>query len=385
MSAPVSILFHRGNEWGGPLRGSTNVLAARFLAAGHPVAWLERPVHLGHRLRSNAPRPGFRRTDDGALVIRPFTLIPRPTWRAVGGGLRSAWARAAYRSIVPSLRRVFARAEQPEPAVLWTCGGDGGALRRAFPAARRIVQCVDVYEAYAGSGQNALEALDYADADRVVTIGHALAELLVAERDVPRAKLSVIGQGADLDAYTEAPEPDDLAPLPRPRLTWVGRLAKADARSMAEAATFAERAGGSLVLIGPRAAWAEELTRGQRSVHVLGPRDPARVPAYLMASDVGLMLYDQRADPRIYAGQNPLKLYEMAAAGLPIVSTPHAEYAHLDPPALIATGAVEVEARIEEALRRARELSRSSRAFAQRHGWSQRFDDAAALVREVLA
>ena len=199
-----SILFHRGTDWGGKLRGSTNVLAERFLQAGYPVTWLSRPVNLWHLLfRRGHPgvrlfRRRYERARDGALLISPFTLLPRPRWKTLGETAWAMQARGAYQSIFPPLHSTVRLAEQPEIRVIWTCGGDGGALRRYFPAAKRIVQCVDLMEGYAGSAQNRLERSDYADADAVVAIGRALADFLVEHRGAPPSKVSVIGEGVDL-------------------------------------------------------------------------------------------------------------------------------------------------------------------------------------------
>ena len=376
-----SLLFHRGTAWDGAVQGSTNVLARLFLRAGYPVAWMPRLQHLGHCIRGRRFPPAARRSGDGALVISAHSIFPRITRRWMTPRMWFWMSSFPYRTIRPPLDRVFERHNQPTPAVIWTAGGDAGALRRYFPGARRIVQCVDLYEAFHGPSQNLLEERDYTDADAVVAIGHSLAQFLREHRSVRPDKLTVIGQGVATEAYAElTQEPDDLRRAARPRLVWVGVGQKADRLLMQAALDGLAVGQGSLVLIGPLPTWAQEWRARDARVCLLGPRLPDQVPRYLQHCDVGLMLYDQSAPPLKYFGQNPLKLYEFAAAGLPILSTPHEEYRHLHPPVAVVRSTAEVQAQLQEALRRQAELGELAKRFAPRHTWQQRFEEARSLV-----
>jgi glycosyltransferase involved in cell wall biosynthesis len=385
------MLFHRGTEWGGSVRGSTNILAERFLREGYPVTWLTRPINFFHLFFRRGSyevqtyRKGFERAPDGALIIAPFTVLPKPRWRWLGEGAWAALAKTAYRTIFPSLKRTLGKAGQEEIEIVWTSGGDGGALRRSFPNAKRIVQCVDLYEAFTGSVQNRLETEDYRDADAVVAIGNALARFLCEHRAVPQEKITVIGQGVDAEAYREKiQEPQELRDLPRPRLIWLGVLEKADPELLRAALSSLPRGAGSLVLIGPGCAWVETLRRQDSRVHFFGPKLHENAVAYLMGCDVGLMLYRREKDNLKYLGQNPLKLYEYAAAGLSIVSTPHEEFLYLRPPVLEVTSPPDVMAAIPEALERRSELKAKALAFAAENTWEKRFQECRALVHRVL-
>lgn len=386
-----SILFHRGTAWRGAVRGSTNLIARHFREAGYDVAWVTRPRHIGHLLRearSGAPftlESGVRRWDDGVLEIEPVTVLPIVKHPVMGPRLWEASARLGWKSVRPSLPAIFKTWGQPPPDLVWTTGGDGGSLREAFPGARSVVQCVDVYEAYAGPTQNRLEVLDYRAADAVVSIGHALADFLAEFRGVDRGKITVIGQGADLDLFAEDHGPPaDSADLPRPRLVWVGVLDKADPDLFAAALDALPPGQGSLVLIGPHAPWALDLAARDDRVRVLGPRLASEVASYLQNSDVGLMLYDRARPPLQYVGQNPLKLYEMAAAGLAIVSTPHAEYAQIQPPILVADSPGSVVSAVREAIADRDRMGHAASAFAQANSWRSRFDAAEQLVARLI-
>lgn len=383
MSKP-SILFHRGTAWRGAVRGSTNVLAAHFAAAGYPVTWLSRPFHVGHLLRgrTGGARSQAVRHDDGVVEIAPFTPVPILKPRGMG----RAWpliARAGYASAGPSLRRILRELNQPAPDIIWSTGGDIDALRGAFPGARRILQCVDIYSAYAGDEIVTLERADHRAADATVTIGHSLADYLAGDLGVPREKITIIGQGADLPLFAgDGPEPAELAGAAHPRLVWVGVLDKADP-GMMEAALSALDGGGSLVLIGPPAPWATAFAARDRRVKLLGPRLAEEAAHILKHCDIGLMLYDRARDPRQYRGQNPLKLYEMAAAGLPILSTPHDEYAYSRPPAIVVRDEAETARGVAAAITDQESLGQASLKFAAENGWDRRFQEAEALVQRL--
>lgn len=386
-----SVFFHRGTEWDGTVRGSTNIIARHFLNAGYPVTWMTRPIHLGHLLLRSKNKnvqlykKRFMRASDGALVFCPLTLVPRLQRYITEQHVWAALSKWGYRTTYPSLRRILHEAGQPEPQIIWTTGGDGGALRSYFPKAIRIVQCVDVYEAYAGSRQNLLEVQDYRDADAVVSIGHALADFLHKERGVPTDKITVIGQGVDQDLFDiEHPEPEDLRSLPRPRLIWVGVLAKADPELIEAAANALPAGKGSIVLIGPPMEWALNMAKRNHRIHVLGARKPEVVPGYLKHSDIGLMLYNRNADSLVYQGQNPLKLYEMAAASLPILSTPHAEYKYLKPPVLIVQSREDISLQLEIALQKSDILKCKTRHFAKDNSWKKRFKESEELILNIL-
>ena len=365
------ILFHRPTPWFSAIQCSTKTLARLFCEAGCDVTYLPAPLDLGHVLRPRAPLADWRagvRMDGGVRVLAPATPVPvRDIWpldTATAAGLR-------YRAAWPPLRSAVADGGRQPPDVVWTTvPGSGPALRTLFPEARLIFHVVDYYPAFRGPAVAELERRDYAAADQVLLIGESLRGHVVEIAGASPEKVSVLGQGVDLERYEgPAPAPDDLAALPRPRAVWSGVLAKGDPGLFDRAADAMRACRGSLALIGPTAAWAVALAkRAPETVALLGPRPAFELPAYLLNCDLGLMLY-ARSRAAVYRGQNPLKLYEYAAAGLPILSTPHDEFAHLAPPVLEIGDEAAVAPAVREALARADGLRSASRAFAARHSW----------------
>ena len=137
---------------------------------------------------------------------------------------------------------------------------------------------------------------------------------------------------------------------------------------------------GSLILIGAEADWASELSSKLGNVHWLGPKKAKEVPAYLQHADVGLMLYDRKRSD-VYKGQNPLKLYEYAAAGLSILSTPHTEFEYLNPPVLEVSHESEVADALDRAIEQRTEGKQESLRFAAKHSWASIYQKAREQIR----
>ena len=68
-------------------------------------------------------------------------------------------------------------------------------MKRAFPTANVVFHVVDYYPAFRGEAVKALEREDYAAVDAVATISGTLTDYLADELDVPRDRITTLGQG----------------------------------------------------------------------------------------------------------------------------------------------------------------------------------------------
>ncbi len=132
-----------------------------------------------------------------------------------------------------------------------------------------------------------------------------------------------IPNGVDYKAFsTPAPEPADLAVIPRPRIGYVGVIkTQLDIDLLYELAQRHPK--WSLVLVGPvgyLGSRADDYSRlcALPNLHPLGPKPLQQLPAYMQHMDVCMLCY--RLDDYtkyIY----PLKLHEYLASGRPIVGS----------------------------------------------------------------
>jgi glycosyltransferase involved in cell wall biosynthesis len=376
MSRPQHILFHRPTLWSSDIQCSTKVLARLFAQRGYTVTYLENPLDPVHIMRGKGYLREWRQapySDQGVRIVNLATPVPvRDVW-PLGTPMASY---LKYRLMMPSLRSAVASDGRPMPDFVWTTvPGSVAGLKKSFPEARIVFHVVDYYPAFRGAAVIPLERQDYALADAVYAIGESLRAYLVKDLKVPAAKVMVLGQGAELEIYQrEFTSPDDIAQLPHPRAIWCGVLSKGDPGLFRTLATEIASRNGSLALIGPPADWARELAhKMSENVVLLGSKPPRELPAYLKAADIGVMLYD-RARQNVYRGQNPLKLYEYAAAGLPILSTAHDEFESLRPPVSQVSQEADVAPALDDILSSIEHKKAEASAFATRHSWQSKVD-----------
>jgi glycosyltransferase involved in cell wall biosynthesis len=368
------ILFHRPTVWASDIECSTKLLAKLTAARGHRVTYLQVPMDPAHLLRA---RNGYfdvwrkgDRLDQGVRVVTPFSLVPvRDVWPL---NTISA-SRGRYRLAIPSLRNLVGA---NTPDLIWTTvPGSVSELKRIFPNARIAFHVVDYYPAFRGEAVKDLERDDYQNADAIFTVSRVLKDYLSVDLGVKDERVAVLGQGVLAESYSRDLAPPRLiADLSRPRAVWSGVLSKGDPGLFETLATELARRGGSLILIGPAAPWAERLASSlPHTVRLAGPVGAAELPRWLVNCDLGVMLYD-RSRPDVYRGQNPLKLYEYAAAGLPILSTPHHEYLHLSPPVRLVSCEEDITPALVDTLRDQLTLRQAALAFSRKYSWHDKVD-----------
>lgn len=376
MSSSPHILFHRPTLWASDIQCSTKVLARLCAQRGFDVSYLENPLDPIHLLRGKGYVREWQKApynDRGVRVLNLATPVPvRDIWPL---NTRIA-SYQKYCLMMPSLRASAIADGRPAPDLIWTTvPGSVRALKKSFPEAQVVFHVVDYYPAFRGSAVVPLERQDYAQADAIYVIGQSLQAYLVHDLKVPAEKVTVLGQGAELEIYqTNTFTPDEIVDLPHPRAIWCGVLAKGDPGLFEALAQTMSTCGGSVILIGPEAPWAQDLARRMpETVTCLGPKAPPDLPGYLKAADIGVMLYD-RGKQEVYRGQNPLKLYEYTAAGLPVLSTAHDEFDTLHPPVQQIAQEADIALAVERVLAHMQEEQTKVSLFAAQHSWQAKVD-----------
>jgi glycosyltransferase involved in cell wall biosynthesis len=380
MKLDTHILFHRFTPWNSEIRCSTKIFAEQFISHEFLVSYVQALIHpfrLIYKRHRTSSLNGITRTHN-LQIVSPFTLFPYSKWI-----MSSKMADTSYLSILPSLKKTVGR-KFGDPKILWTVPPGSSALKLIFPKAKLVMQVVDYYPAFLGERVKEIEKLDYRRADHIFTVGHSLKTYLIEELGVPHGKVSVLGQGVDNFRYhNQLKEPEDLRHAPHDRFVYLGLLSKCDQGMMIEVANYVGSINGTLVLIGPIVAWAIDL-RDKFSDHVLllGPKRPEEVPAYLVHCDFGLMLYDQ-SKQEIYKGQHPLKLYEYAAAGLPVLSTNHDEYEFVNPPLECVNTVNDVKPKLIQLEKNRKIRKLQMKKFAKNNDWVKVYQKASKIVEEL--
>ena len=223
-------------------------------------------------------------------------------------------------------------------------------------------------------------------ADMVIVLTRPAADRLLRE-GVPEGRVRVIPPGYDPDLFT-AVTPDPFPDLPRPRVAYVGRIARQkDVGTLVEAfGRVREQACLLIVGDGPDRRAAERQARPLAGrVHFAGFLPHLKIPAVLRHSD--LLVLATRYE------ELPSVLVEGMAAGLPVVASrvggipalvDHDVNGLLVPPGDAAALAAAITRVLTEPGTAAR-LSAAARGTAGRYAWPALARQVATVYQEVTA
>jgi glycosyltransferase involved in cell wall biosynthesis len=219
--------------------------------------------------------------------------------------------------------------------------------------------------------------IDPVEARLLAAVDHVfiLSPALYEKKGKINPQTTYLPGGVDFEAYSRPlDEPKDLAPIPHPRVGYVGSLKWQIDWDLLLKLTC-EHPEWSFVLVGPASPHPEidgalQELRGRRNVHFLGGKPSAEMMAYPQHFDVCIMPYgDNDYTKYIY----PLKLHEYLASGKPLVGTPIASLTTLGDIVLLPRSAEQWSSMLAQALSRAenteeRRVARQN--FARQHDWS---------------
>jgi|SRR5919106_337652 glycosyltransferase involved in cell wall biosynthesis len=246
-----------------------------------------------------------------------------------------------------------------------------------------------VYHAYDAHGSQLaeLEAELVAQAHLVTAASRPIADQLPGGG---RNRARILSNGVDLalmQADADKPCPDDLAPIPRPRIAYIGTInQKVDLQLIAQLAE--RRPSGHWVLIGHVQSRDLE-TNDHRAcmsypnVHFLGHKPRLEVPAYMHHTDVNTMVY--RLQGGWWEHGYPLKMHEYLAVGRPIVSTDIASVRPFREGIALARTLDDWEQALEHAIHSGGiGTPETRRAVAEQNTWDKRVDQLEQWLFEII-
>ncbi len=169
---------------------------------------------------------------------------------------------------------------------------------------------------------------------------------------------------------------------PRPVIGYYGAIAEwFDADLVADLAE--RRRDWDFILVGSTVGSDTKRLSKLRNVSLPGEKPYAEIPDWLAKFDVTILPF--RRTPLTEA-TNPVKAYEIFAAGKPLVSVPLPEMLPLVPLARLASTAEEFEREIAVELARPdAKLASRRRVFARANTWRKRFEAISPVIRDLLA
>jgi glycosyltransferase involved in cell wall biosynthesis len=248
-----------------------------------------------------------------------------------------------------------------------------------------VYHCYDKYDRYVGSRAHEMRRQETWLARHAQLCVAASAELGEYLEELGARDVLILRHGVDVDRFRPGLTPaDGLSGIPHPRIGVVARFNEGlDIATLEYLAR--QRPQWSLVLIG-----GQHFTDGHArerfgrlsalpNVHHVGPQPPNQVPNWLNGLDVALMCYDLAA----WGPYNqPIKMYEYLACGLPVVSSNVRAARELETLVTCCDAAEEWVGAIEHALGANSPAAVSCRlAFARANTWDRR----ASELRSALA
>jgi hypothetical protein len=173
----------------------------------------------------------------------------------------------------------------------------------------------------------------------------------------------------------EHAEAADLAGIPRPRVAMLGTTVTMDLDLFVALAR--RRSDLSFVQIGPEnEMWLRRIAaEGLDNVHFLGPKSYEQLPTYLKHCDVGLAIYSVADVGTRIVGGFYMKIYDYAAADLPIVVTEMPGYDDVRDFMFLADDVEGFSAALDRALAYTPEQFEKLRKFACESGsWRARYE-----------
>ncbi len=382
-----SIVTLSTQDWG-DLWTSKQRFMLQFARQGNRVLFVETQFHWVTYLRlfTKHWRRAFlflrraREIEPNLYIYTPPILLP--------AFQIFPWINVINNLILAVFLRLVLRKLSFNDPVLWLYTHFNKPLVKRIGCKKTLYYCVDDLTAAKGLIKKEIAARQEAETLKSVDTAITTTEILKETRNVYNDNIYVVPNAANVSHFNKSatsgcPEPEDLKPIARPRLVFIGGIAYwLDLELLRHLAI--SRPHWQIVMIGPPMTDIG-LLENLENVHFLWRKEYDRLPDYLAWCDVALNPYK---DDDIARGSSPLKLYEYMAAGLPVVSTEMPEARRFNGLVRIAANHDDFVNGIEEilSLDEKTRASNKRRALGEslKHTWENRFLEVERIVKEML-
>jgi len=233
-----------------------------------------------------------------------------------------------------------------------------------------VYDCMDLHTGFstnaAGMIENEEDLLTHAD---LVSVSSTLLEARAKERN---RNVSMIRNACDYEHFAAAPE----IRHPRPVVGYYGAISDWFDGDLVEALAR-RRPDWDFVLVGSTYGADVRALSRLPNVRCIGERPYSEIPGWVGSFDVTIIPF--RRTPLTEA-TNPVKAYEIFAAGKPLVAVDLPELRQFDSLVRFASDAEGFEREIRAALAEGPEPAERRREFARRHTWEERYETLASAV-----
>lgn len=195
-----------------------------------------------------------------------------------------------------------------------------------------------------------------------------------------------VGQGCDLSIFDHNATyetPDDIKPIPLPRIGYIGALLELRLDIALLEALAEEEPKWQWVFVGPEdEAFKNSKLHQLSNVHFIGSKKPEELAQYLNAFDVAI---NPQAINPMTIGNYPRKIDEYLAMGKPTVATRTRAMSIFEKHTFLAEGKMEYLKAIKEALHATNKEEQNRRIeFAHTHTWANSVKEIYKSINKVL-
>ncbi len=373
--APTA-LFVSTQHWRSCFQLGSHHIARCFADQGWKVGFISAPVSVPHLLGlgGDAARRVAAWRDGGVIDQAssiwhyvPFAPLP---WGAAPVFRNRHVVNLAWALSRPGLTRALGQAGFLYPRLAYTDHFLHEGLLRAARPRMTVFRRADNLAAFPGAGRD-FKARELAFARRcdlmICTTPSATAHF----KEQGIAHTLTVPNGLQLDRFFgDAPLPDEYRGEQRPIVVYVGAAEQwLDMDLIVRGVT--ELRDCCWTIIGPfDGDTARRLS--QAGARVLGQRPHDSLAGYLRHAHVGIVPFSLTRYPDLIAGISPLKVFEYAACGLPVVATQGCQYPrNLPTPLTVCDTAHGFLAAVGAAARQPKPPRPAPARFAA-YGWSAR-------------
>lgn len=389
MPTSRTALFFCTQHWRSCFQVGTHHIARHFARSGWRVGFVGAPIGLPHLLglggdttaRVAAWRAGGSLDPDSDVWhCVPFAPLP---WGASGLLGDESYVRTAWRLAAPGLTRVLRRAGLHRPDFACTDHLLHAGLLQAAAPRLSAFRRADAAAGFPGARPDfARREIELARSLDLAIVTNPSASQSFAAQGVRNTLL--IENGLDLDRFRhDQPAPAAYATDPRPVVIYVGA---ADQRLDAALLLRAVRSRPQYrwTFVGPFGGdFARTLLR-EAGACIEGVLPHTALAAWLQHARVGIAPYSLHRHRELISQFSPLKVFEYAASGLPVVGTRGCLYpADLPVPLSVCDTAEDFIAAVDRHIAAGRPARPAAEAFA-RYDWAQRLQPLMAWLDERI-
>jgi glycosyltransferase involved in cell wall biosynthesis len=392
---PIIVLASACWEAAGPL--NVHHITRRLAERGFNVLFVEstglRSPAAGSRHDRGRIARRLKRWREGIRQEAPNLHVMSPVALPLGPRVPRLARTASMQMLGRSVNKAAQQLGMKDP-ILWSFLPSHILATSRIDHRLLIYHCVDDYSGNPGVDAVWLRELE-GEMIRCSDLVFASSTVLAERLRLFRPDVKLMSNVADVSLFRTAvtedlAEPAEMRKIARPRIVYLGNIAAYRIEFDWLLALAQRQPHINQVFIGdvgmgdtksPPISWAR--LQQAPNVHVLGPRKPHELPAFLRHCDVAMIPFQDNSHTR---ASLPLKLWEYVAAGLPVVAR--------DLPNFVGPaqeGAVRLASDEEQFVAEVVAAARETDAFRQRrstlaskHDWRYRMDELCTCVAQAL-